>query len=807
MRERVAEQPDRSAVATGGAGARGAALAPPAYGIECVDAVAPARASGRRVVARQVDEGLQSSAPSGPPAAPLFPTEYVGGLSVVLGKGETIATLARRHYGHQEKEFVDLIREANGLDDRAMKRLQPGRGIAIPAIRRPADVAAPAAREVAADQVGVVPFGQVTYDAEGQEAPGAVTHSRKIHVPSDTSGVTIGRGYDLGKRRGAQVRAELAAAGVSQATAATLAGGVGLTGDDARAFRRTNSRVELTQQQQWNLFVQEYHRLAASTQLDILRWELSRPEEQRIDPASIDTTTAELLVDLRFRGDLSGRVWTMLRPHLNDAAALGEIVRQRSNFPSVPRDRYERRCRHLGVEPEPEPGARQVQRASAGGDALAGTTAPQIVHAALASPSQPLTPALRQQMQSQLGHDFGGVRVHTGALADASARAVGAVAYTVGEHVVFRERAFAPETARGREVLAHELVHTSQQAPLAGASATDLTIGDPHAAEEHEAQRRAQGGGAPVGERSGPVLRRQKEGEAPAPSGPTLEDVLKRAGELAGLPYAFSEADTVKTLDAKIAALAGELDKLAKPGANASADDKAKYAARKQQLTADLAGAQTGLVKAKQEHADARVVEVLKQRQGTELGEELKSAVRQYGVVCNVFVELTMRTSGFSDFPVTGQAYAPQSAKYKEIEGKYLKDKKARSGWGLEWHERMVDWATMHGSVLYDDTDAAKKTLPEPRPGDIVLFLRPNGRYHVSMVVEFKGGFNFMGARSSGKLSGTSLTVGFKTYGDTMNSKGGKQDLPTIMGQVKYMYILRPTFGAKPPPLPAAVEE
>ncbi|HEX8921738.1 MAG TPA: DUF4157 domain-containing protein, partial [Pyrinomonadaceae bacterium] len=59
--------------------------------------------------------------------------------------------------------------------------------------------------------------------------------------------------------------------------------------------------------------------------------------------------------------------------------------------------------------------------------------------------------------------DFSGVRVHTDAKAAASARAVNALAYTVGSHVVFGEGKFAPSTAEGRHLLAHELTHVAQQ--------------------------------------------------------------------------------------------------------------------------------------------------------------------------------------------------------------------------------------------------------------------------------------------------------------------------------------------------------
>ena len=61
------------------------------------------------------------------------------------------------------------------------------------------------------------------------------------------------------------------------------------------------------------------------------------------------------------------------------------------------------------------------------------------------------------------GYDFGRVRVHTDAKADESARAVNALAYTVGSDVVFAAGRYAPGTPEGRRLLAHELAHVAQQ--------------------------------------------------------------------------------------------------------------------------------------------------------------------------------------------------------------------------------------------------------------------------------------------------------------------------------------------------------
>jgi hypothetical protein len=73
-------------------------------------------------------------------------------------------------------------------------------------------------------------------------------------------------------------------------------------------------------------------------------------------------------------------------------------------------------------------------------------------------------------MEQAFGRDFGGVRVHTGAAAAKSTADVAATAYTVGSDIVFGAGAYAPGTAAGDRLLAHELAHTIQQAAPEGSS-------------------------------------------------------------------------------------------------------------------------------------------------------------------------------------------------------------------------------------------------------------------------------------------------------------------------------------------------
>ena len=81
---------------------------------------------------------------------------------------------------------------------------------------------------------------------------------------------------------------------------------------------------------------------------------------------------------------------------------------------------------------------------------------------------QALDAATREFFSARFGHDFANVRVHADAEAAESARALNALAYTVGRDVVFGAGQYAPENRAGKQLLAHELAHVVQQAAGAG---------------------------------------------------------------------------------------------------------------------------------------------------------------------------------------------------------------------------------------------------------------------------------------------------------------------------------------------------
>lgn len=125
-------------------------------------------------------------------------------------------------------------------------------------------------------------------------------------------------------------------------------------------------------------------------------------------------------------------------------------------------DRWAEAADRPGFAPPPVAAAGLGRESPAAG-ATSADLAPPDVGEMLRNGGAPLPRPLRDTFAETFGHDFSGVRVHHDSGAAASARELNATAYTVGSHVVFAEGAFAPGTAAGRRLLAHELAHVIQQ--------------------------------------------------------------------------------------------------------------------------------------------------------------------------------------------------------------------------------------------------------------------------------------------------------------------------------------------------------
>jgi Domain of unknown function (DUF4157) len=156
---------------------------------------------------------------------------------------------------------------------------------------------------------------------------------------------------------------------------------------------------------------------------------------------------------------------------------------------AVPAGLLQRRCAcggtgHVGGEcAECQKKRLNLQRKGAG-LGVSGIV-PPIVSEVLHSPGRQLDEGTLALMGGRFGHDFSRVRVHDDVRAAESARAVDALAYTVGSHLVFGTGQYSPGSVSGKRLLAHELTHVIQQG---GGDGPVSRLGDPFDPAERQAE-------------------------------------------------------------------------------------------------------------------------------------------------------------------------------------------------------------------------------------------------------------------------------------------------------------------------------
>src|SRR5690606_23616824 len=143
------------------------------------------------------------------------------------------------------------------------------------------------------------------FDAEGNDIEGSHFFSRVPHWPPvGASGVTIGRGYDVGHQP--DVRGDLESVGISEPLLSWLSGAKGLTKSMARDYLNSASAgprsTPITRKQQHDLFVFVYK---------FMEKDVRRICEKRdvieaygaTDWDALHPKIKDMLVDLRYRGD------------------------------------------------------------------------------------------------------------------------------------------------------------------------------------------------------------------------------------------------------------------------------------------------------------------------------------------------------------------------------------------------------------------------------------------------------------------------------------------------------------------------
>lgn len=146
--------------------------------------------------------------------------------------------------------------------------------------------------------------------------------------------------------------------------------------------------------------------------------------------------------------------------HEQEADAMAEKIMRmpvnENNFFKPANNIVQRKCAHCEEEEK-----NQIQKKSANTSEI--SAAPFIVNDVIHSNGHPLDGSTKSFMESGFGYDFSNVEIHDDSLAHQSSSQINALAYTHGNHIVFGEGQYQPNTPKGKQLLAHELTHVVQQ--------------------------------------------------------------------------------------------------------------------------------------------------------------------------------------------------------------------------------------------------------------------------------------------------------------------------------------------------------
>ncbi|WP_337262099.1 MULTISPECIES: pesticin C-terminus-like muramidase [unclassified Serratia (in: enterobacteria)] len=174
--------------------------------------------------------------------------------------------------------------------------------------------------------------GKLTYDAEGNNVPSSIYYSRVIHWPgNDLSGVTLGRGYDMGGRSRVEVYNDMIASGIESTQASKISNGAGLKGGRARDFVSENKVDigEITLSQQESLFDIVYPKYIERAINNYKSWTRDVVSAKEWD--ELDIPIQEVLVDFVYQGFTQGPR-PMLAGSNNDKQELINYIR---NTPAI----------------------------------------------------------------------------------------------------------------------------------------------------------------------------------------------------------------------------------------------------------------------------------------------------------------------------------------------------------------------------------------------------------------------------------------------------------------------------------------
>ncbi|MDF9777664.1 pesticin C-terminus-like muramidase [Pseudomonas baetica] len=200
-----------------------------------------------------------------------------------------------------------------------------------------------------------VPYGQLTFDVEGNDIEDELNplyryFSRVAHWPGGASGVTIGRGYDLGQRP--NPIKDLNAAGIEEPLLSWLSGAKGLKGGAAKNYISDAPadirKKKITRKQQYELFLPVYEHMKKEV-VRISNINTVRGSYGTLNWSAVDGKIQDVLIDLIYRGDYGTNARTFIqKPFVeNNFSAIKEIISSKNYWATVPDDRFKRRAEYL----------------------------------------------------------------------------------------------------------------------------------------------------------------------------------------------------------------------------------------------------------------------------------------------------------------------------------------------------------------------------------------------------------------------------------------------------------------------------
>lgn len=248
---------------------------------------------------------------------------------VTLGTHKNIGSLVKSIFG--TARVVPLVLQENsGLDTAKLR--------ANTKIKLPASIEIPdPAQLLNEDPSSIDSIMNKTWESEGYQRYPDRTHAP--HVPqSGNSGVTLGRGYDMGSRSAEKIKADLIAAGISESSAKKYQSAAGKQRSAAEAWIKSNPSLDkITPDQEKILFRNTYKETTdkvVSFLSDPSRgyvrsgegWKLAVNLE-KLNPAIL-----AFLVDLSYRGDLKDSSWSYIKDAVikNDLARMRNLVANKS---------------------------------------------------------------------------------------------------------------------------------------------------------------------------------------------------------------------------------------------------------------------------------------------------------------------------------------------------------------------------------------------------------------------------------------------------------------------------------------------